>query len=277
MIATRLLTVNADDFGFTRDVNAGIVEAHHKGILTATTLMANGAAFDDAVRLAKQTPTLDVGCHLVLVGGRSLVSDEALPLNVPQMIRAIVMRKLNPYVELKLQIKKILGAGLRPLHLDTHKHTHLFPAVLHAVARLSEEYQIPFVRRPFDFPIRPGKTPLSKRLVSKSFQIVRGKFAHSLEQHHCRSTDYFAGFALTGAFTASDLVEMIASLPEGSTEFMCHPGHCTAELQTARTRLKESREKELQALIAPEVREALRAHNCRLVRYSDLLQGTSQS
>jgi predicted glycoside hydrolase/deacetylase ChbG (UPF0249 family) len=62
------LIVNADDFGFTRDVNAGIVECHRNGILTATTLMANGDAFKDAVRLAKENPTLDIGVHLVLVG-----------------------------------------------------------------------------------------------------------------------------------------------------------------------------------------------------------------
>src|SRR5580693_10381914 len=62
------LVVNADDFGFTRDVNQGIVEAHRNGILTATTLMATGAAFADAVRLAKENPALDIGCHLVLVG-----------------------------------------------------------------------------------------------------------------------------------------------------------------------------------------------------------------
>ena len=76
------LIVNADDFGFTRDVNAGIVEAHTKGILTATTLMANGDAFDDAVRLAGEHPTLDIGVHFVLVGGRSLVSGAALPKDV---------------------------------------------------------------------------------------------------------------------------------------------------------------------------------------------------
>ncbi|BDC51197.1 hydrolase [Bryobacterales bacterium F-183] len=270
-MSSKLLTVNADDFGFTRDVNAGIIEAHRKGILTATTLMANGEAFNDAVGLAHTTPTLDVGCHLVLVGGHSLVSDEPFPDNVPALIKAIVMRKLNPYLEMKLQIKKILGAGLKPLHLDTHKHTHLFPAVLHAVAKLSEEYKIPFVRRPFDFPMRPGKVPVSKQLVSKSFQIVRGKFEHSLQKHGCKSTDFFAGFAITGTYTASDVVELIANLPEGSTEFMCHPGYCTDELRSQKTRLKESRAEELAALVDPQVRQALDHHQVKLVRYADLL------
>ena len=83
--------VNADDFGFTPDVNEGIVEAHQHGILTSTTLMANGGAFEDAVRLASQNPALGVGCHLVLIGGRSVRSPHgALPSSVPRLLAAIV-------------------------------------------------------------------------------------------------------------------------------------------------------------------------------------------
>ena len=73
MRPARRLVVNADDFGFTRDVNDGIIEAHRNGILTATTLMANGDAFEHAVRLAHENPTLDTGCHLVLVQGNSVL------------------------------------------------------------------------------------------------------------------------------------------------------------------------------------------------------------
>src|ERR1700678_2779352 len=93
------LIVNADDFGFTPDVNQGIVEAHQRGILTATTLMADGEAFDDAVRLARETPALDIGCHLVLIGGRSLISGRAYPLTVPRLVAALARRELNPYQE----------------------------------------------------------------------------------------------------------------------------------------------------------------------------------
>ncbi len=129
--------MNADDFGFTPDVNEGIVEAHRRGILTATTLMANGAAFDDAVRLVRETPALDIGCHLVLIGGTSLVSGKAFPTTVGQLLAALARREIRPYEELKAQVGKIVGAGLRPTHLDTHKHTHLAPSVLDAVARLA--------------------------------------------------------------------------------------------------------------------------------------------
>lgn len=265
------LIVNADDFGFTSDVNAGIVEAHLRGILTATTLMANGAAFDDAVRRARETPSLDVGCHLVLIGGQSLVTGREFPRTVRDLLQAVLLKRINPYDELRAQVQRIVAAGIKPLHLDTHKHTHLFPPVLDAVARLGEEFRIPWVRRPFDLPLRPGRPPWRKRIVSQAFNVVRRRFHRVLTDHACRTTDHFAGFQLTGRFHAADVVALIHSLPEGSTEFMVHPGHCGAELRAARTRLKESREQELAAITAPEVRTALSESGVRLARYQDLV------
>ncbi|MDX2152239.1 MAG: ChbG/HpnK family deacetylase [Bryobacteraceae bacterium] len=269
----RVLIVNADDFGFTRDVNAGIIEAHREGILTATTLMANGRAFEDAVRLAKETPALDVGCHLVLVGGHSLLDPgRRFPGSVGELLRAVATKRLDAYRELGAQVEKVLQAGLRPVHLDTHKHTHLFPPVLSAVARLSEEYGIPWVRRPFDLPLAvpPGEIPWTTRAVSGCLGFVRAHFHRVLGRHGCRTTDHFAGFQLTGRFDGASLARLIEALPEGTTEFMCHPGHCTAELRGARTRLRESREEELRALKAPEVREAVQRANVRLARFSEL-------
>ena len=150
--------VNADDFGFTRGVNQGIIEAHQHGILTATTLMATGDAFDDAVRLGRENPTLDVGAHLVLVGGRPIVaSHRTWPSSVPQLVAAIAMRRIRIYEELAAQVRRILDAGIRVTHLDTHKHTHLAPPVLNAVARIAEEFGIRWVRRPFDLPITAAR------------------------------------------------------------------------------------------------------------------------
>ena len=149
----RKLVVNADDFGFTRDVNQGIVEAYRNGILTSTTLMATGAAFDDAVCLARENSALDIGVHLVLVG------EPPFPITIAQLMRAMLLGRIRVYEELRAQVRRILDAGLEPTHLDTHKHTHLLPPVLDAVARLSEEYKIPWVRRPFDFPLTPATRP----------------------------------------------------------------------------------------------------------------------
>ncbi len=265
------LIVNADDFGFTTDVNAGIIEAHQRGVLTATTLMANGNAFADAVRLGLENPGLNVGCHLVLIGGRSLVDrNRDFPLSVGQLLDALTRRTLRPYDELRLQVAKILESGIRPTHLDTHKHTHLFPPVLDAVAEIAEEFGIHWVRRPFDLPITPEGTPWTRRLVSRCMHLLEGRFYRVLSAHGCRTTDHFAGFQMTGRFAASDVVALIKLLPDGLTEFMTHPGHCGAELEAAPTRLKGSREEELAALTAPEVRAALQTAGVQLTRFSDL-------
>lgn len=269
-MSRKQLVVNADDFGLTRDVNEGIIEAHHKGILTATTVMANGEAFDDAILLAHRTPSLDVGCHLVLVGGHSLIPPyRPLPASVPQLLARIAARQIRIYDELAAQIRRIVAAGIAATHIDTHKHTHIAPPVLDAVARLSEEFDIPWVRRPFDLPITAFRSsvPWLKRATSDGLQFLRARFQRVLERHHCRMTDHFAGFQITGRFRTDELIQLIRGLPDGLTELMCHPGRCRDDLRKARTRLKESREQELQALIAPETKEALTACGVRAVNY----------
>lgn len=260
----KLLIVNADDFGFTRDVNEGIVAAHREGILTATTLMATGPAFDHAVSLARENPALDVGCHLVLVGS------EGFPPSVAGLVRALAQRTIHVYDELAAQVRRIIGAGIQPTHLDTHKHTHLLPPVLDAVARISQEYGIPWVRRPFDLPINANGVSWRKRTVARGIELLRPRFHRVLEAHHCRMTDHFAGFQITGTYDAAELARLIRQLPEGSTEFMCHPGFCTDELRAARTRLKESRRQELDALTSDEVRAALQETRVSVVNYSVL-------
>jgi chitin disaccharide deacetylase len=271
-MARKQLVVNADDFGFTPDVNLGIVEAHRDGILTATTMMANGAAFDDAVRLAGVTPTLDIGCHLVLIGGESLVTKRAFPATVSQLMVALVKRELRVYDELAAQVRRIVAAGVQPTHLDTHKHTHLAPPVLDAVARIAEEFGVRWVRRPFDFPLNAmrGAVPRMTRLTSDALGLMRRRFHRVLTRHGCRTTDHFAGFQITGRFRTAELVELMGAIPEGSTELMVHPGHCGEALRAARTRLKESREAELEALVAPEVRAAMARHGIELVNYAGL-------
>ncbi len=261
------LVVNADDFGFTTDVNRGIVDAHTRGILTATTLMANGPAFDDAVRLARAVPGLDIGCHLVLVGA------PGLPQTVAQLLTALVLGRVRPYEEFAAQIHRMLDAGIVPTHLDTHKHTHLAPPVLDAIARASEDFRIPWVRRPFDLPLTAlrGGVPRSKRLTSDALQLLRRRFHRVLARRHCRTTDHFAGFQITGRFRSAELGALIRALPDGLTEFMCHPGYCTAELRAAPTRLKESREEELAALTAPQTKAALAAAGVELTSYRSLM------
>ncbi len=260
----KTLAVNADDFGYSRDVNEGIVAAHRQGILTSATLMATGAEFHHAVELARDTPTLDVGCHLVLVGA------PGFPATAASLIKAIALKRIPIYQELSSQVRKILDAGIVPTHLDTHKHTHLLPPVLKVVARVSQEFRIPWVRRPFDLPLKADNVPWKTRLASAASSLIQPYSTRVLKAHGCRMTDHFAGFRITGRFDALELARLISQLPEGLTEFMCHPGYCTAELRATRTRLKESRRMELDALTAPEVRAMIETAGVRLAGFGEL-------
>jgi predicted glycoside hydrolase/deacetylase ChbG (UPF0249 family) len=233
--------------------------------------MANGAAFEHAVELARDHPTLDVGVHVVLVGGPSLSHPgSALPATVAELVRAVAMRRIRPGEEMRAQIERILQAGLSPTHLDTHKHTHLLPPILDALVRIAVEFRVPWVRRPFDFPLRASAPPAAVRATNWGLSFLRNRFQRKLASAGCRTTDHFAGFQLTGRLRTAELTELIQNLPPGSTEFMCHPGRCGPELQAARTRLRASREQELAALTASEPRAALEQAGVELVNYHKL-------
>jgi chitin disaccharide deacetylase len=252
------LIVNADDFGFTEDVNEGIIEAHRHGILTACTLMANGYAFENAVELARETPSLDVGCHLTFVQGRSVLDpSRQLPRDLKSLLWALMRGELPLFEEAAAQVRKLHAAGIHPSHIDTHKHTHLLPPVLDAVSRVAREFDIQWVRGPFDF--------APKSVLSFGIRMMRPRFLKVLAG--LRMTDHFAGFQLTGSLNETTLAQTLKLLPEGLTEFMCHPGRLGSELENAATRLKKTREVELAALISPGTRRLIERHGIELVNY----------
>ena len=260
------LIVNADDFGFTPGVNAGIIHAHRHGVLTSATLMANGAAFDDAVRLAHETPSLDIGCHLVLVQGRSLLTGRPFPATLNRLLFALARKQLDVYAELRAQIGKIQQAGLRPTHLDAHKHSHILPGIFRAVVRLAQEFSVPYVRLPLDDTVPFARIPCR----------LAGVFYRRLARNHnVRMTDHFLGFRLTGFLTEHTFAATLKSLSEGRTEFMCHPGFADQDLQAAHTRLKEARVRELEALTSPRIRDLIAAEGIRLAGFNDVNVDTS--
>jgi chitin disaccharide deacetylase len=254
------LIINADDFGFTRDVNAGIVHAHREGVLTSTTLMANGDAFEDAVRLARETPSLDIGCHLVLIQGHALTTGQRFPDTPQEAIAGFLKPKgrFNVYQELRTQIEKIIAAGIRPTHLDSHKHSHIFPTIFRVVVRLAQEFGIPYVRLPLDTTTPYASVPCA---------MLGPVYRRMALRRDVRMTDHFLGFRLTGSFDEASFQAALAALPEGTTEFMCHPGFLGNELRAASTRLKESRVRELEALTSPRIREFMDATGVRLATF----------
>jgi predicted glycoside hydrolase/deacetylase ChbG (UPF0249 family) len=259
------LIVNADDFGWSPDVNDGIVHAHRNGILTATTMMAGAAAFDHAAALARDVPTLDIGCHLTLLQTTSVLTGRPLPPALPDLLRAIAFGRLDVYEELAAQVRKIVAAGIAPTHLDTHKHTHILPVVASAVARIVREFGIRWVRKPFDFGLTSGLPAWLMRTQKSGLQ-------RKLRAAGGLSTEHFAGFALTGFLDEAAVLRLVRELPEGTTELMCHPGFCRAQLMASTTRLKESREIELKALTSAAVREAIAARGIELANYRVLMR-----
>lgn len=268
---SRRLVVNADDFGFTRDVNEGIVASHCSGIVRSTSLMANGGAFDHAVQLARDNPSLDVGCHLVLTGGSSvLIPGAALPRSLGELLASILTRRLRPFDEMCAQLEKALSAGVRVTHLDTHKGVHLLPPVMEAIARVSERYRVAWVRFPFDLGWQSKRAPLKRAWVYGAMRLLRGRLLRTLRSHGCRTTDHFTGLNMIGMFGVPDLVRLFRCLPAGTTELMCHPGYCGAELLVSETHLTRGRERELAALMAAETRVAAAENQIEFVSYREL-------
>ncbi|HET6371548.1 MAG TPA: ChbG/HpnK family deacetylase, partial [Nitrospiria bacterium] len=149
-MASRLI-LNGDDFGMSREVNAGILLAHTEGLLTSASLMVNGRAAPEAVDLARRHPTLAVGLHLVLVQGRSTLSpavvpdlanaegrfgDAPFPLGLRYFFKPGIERQIE--LEVRAQIEKFLSFDLPLSHVDGHLHFHLHPTVLKILLNLSK-------------------------------------------------------------------------------------------------------------------------------------------
>jgi predicted glycoside hydrolase/deacetylase ChbG (UPF0249 family) len=231
----RLLIVNADDFGLTAGVNAGIIGALERGIVRSASLMVTGPGFADAVALARDHPGLDLGIHLALTGvspalppGRipSLVGADGRFPRLGAWLRRVVAGRLDPgdvRDELTAQLARALRTGLPFTHLDGHHHAHLFGPVAAIVADLARQAVIPVVRRVRDD--RGGQEPPFPASVGEA--VKRG-LLNAAERRWGRA---YAPLARTRAFrgfrfpaSIADWRELCRSLPVGVTEMMCHPG-----------------------------------------------------
>jgi hopanoid biosynthesis associated protein HpnK len=288
----RRLIVNADDFGFTSGVNRAIVEAHSHGIVTSSTLMANGPAFTEAVKLVKRNPRLGVGCHVVLIDGEPLLDREKIPSlthsrrfrDSPKSFAARALsRRIDEeeiFAEVAAQIRKLQASAISVSHVDTHKHTHLFPRILRPVLRAARECGVRAVRNPFGprLPMRSSKLMQRPNLWTRYAQLrILGGFAKNFRSAVARegfvTPDGTLGIEVTGTLDETLFHAIAESIPEGTWEFVCHPGYNDADLQKANTRLRESRETELRVLTLPGAREILEQKRIQLISYRDLVVG----
>ena len=281
------LIVNADDFGYTPGVNRAIVDALRTGIVTSTSLMATGAAFEDAVERARQNPDLDVGCHLNLVEGMPLSPRSQIPhlvkadgrfCNLVELaFRVAAGRVPMPEVEREFsaQIEKIIAAGIQPSHLDTHQHTHLHPKIAAVLVRLGRRYKISWVRRLCENctpPLREGQW--RRRVVAAASYLFVSSLQRQMDQHGLRTPDAFTGFVLTGRLTTPALRATLAGLPEGVTELMCHPGYFDPDLEAAPTMLKRKREIEFRIVADASWGNWLRERGIVLTSFRELAAAT---
>jgi chitin disaccharide deacetylase len=286
----RRLIVNADDFGFTPGVNRAIVESHTHGIVTSSTLMANGRAFADAVSLSKTIPYLSVGCHVVLIDGKPILSSKQLnSLTTDSRFRdgikmfaarAIAGRIHADQVaaEATAQIHKIQSAGIAITHIDTHKHTHIFPKILRPLLRAAASCGVRAIRNPFGprLPLRSSQLLARPKLWTRYAEVgvlrrFADKFREAVDREGFSTPDGTLGIEVTGALDETLFHAIARSLPEGTWEFVCHPGYNDADLQSANTRLRASRETELQVLTLPTAREMLSHEGIELISYRDLI------
>jgi chitin disaccharide deacetylase len=209
----RRLIVTADDVGLHPGMTEGAILAHRDGIVTACSVVANGRAFEDAIARLRDVPSLDVGVHLTLVEEESLTGmrfprkyPSFVPLYLARVISIIDIER-----ELRAQIERVAGSGLRVTHLNGHQHLHLLPRVFAVVAKLAREFGIGYVR----IVNESGGATLPRRLAISALSVLGRRARASFTNGRT------IGVAEAGHL--GDVVPLLDSV-EGLTELVTHPG-----------------------------------------------------
>jgi len=283
------LIINADDFGLTPGINRAIAELHQAKALTSATLMATGPAFDDAVATTHANPTLGVGCHIVLTDGVPVSPPERIPTLIgpdrktfrPSLIDFVQALLLGNILEVDIareaaaQIHKLQLAGIKVTHLDTHKHTHLFPGVLDPLLRLAEQHSIRAIRHPFEqsWSLALGHGNRIRRLQVKLLGSLKTRFERQpqIRSAHVLTTNGTIGISATGNLYNQTLHEILYAMPaEGVYELVCHPGYNDRDLDRITTRLRTHRDIERNALLTEIPALALHPNAPQLINYGEL-------
>jgi predicted glycoside hydrolase/deacetylase ChbG (UPF0249 family) len=264
------LILNADDFGMTAGVNRAVLELGRAGALTSATLMADAPATAEAAAAALHQSSLGIGCHIVLVDGTPMLParkipsliDPASPPDAPGFrptLAAFVadllrgrIREADIEAEAVAQIRRLQDLEIGVTHVDTHKHTHMFPQVLRPVLRASVLCNVACIRNPFEpgwSAAAAGQTGLLRKLQVRALRTQRRYFLAATEHIGMVTTDGALGVLATGSLDADTLRRTFDAVPDGIWELVCHPGYDDADLAASGTRLLQSREVERDALL----------------------------
>lgn len=258
----RQLVVNADDLGWSRSINRGIVEAHVDGIVTSASLLVTARAFDDAVELARTTPTLSLGVHLNFYRGepvldpsrlRTLTDDDGRFFgSVDRIVASLLMRRLDLREladEFRAQIEMVKSMGIEPAHLNSDKHLHLWPSVFNVVCELAGEYgirNVRIVREP------PTLSPIALGLSMLSVRDAAVARTHGLVV-----PDGTIGVA-EAPTDLPTLARLLESARGQKVEMVVHPGHLDEEFWELQgvmpNKLSDEREQQQEVLGSEEAR-----------------------
>ncbi|MGB6884346.1 MAG: ChbG/HpnK family deacetylase [Candidatus Acidiferrum sp.] len=291
----RNLIVNADDLGWTEGVNRGIAEAHRNGIVTSASLLANAAAFQSGVEVARAAPGLGVGVHLNLSEGEpvapvdlvtTLLNDRGEMEGRPQNLLLRLARRslLLDEVEREwdAQIQKVRDVGIEPTHLDGHRHVQMLPGLFEIALRLAKKHGIAAIRIAHEESSlraalsagekQKGTVVMKQGVQARGLKLLAPDAHEKAERAGIAAADYFCGIAQTGELTREGVLRLLEILPEGTTELMCHPGYADAELAKTATRLQASRQTELEILTDTEIRNLVASQGIRLIDYAFVAQ-----
>jgi predicted glycoside hydrolase/deacetylase ChbG (UPF0249 family) len=278
------IIINADDFGISSGVNRAVAKAHTDGVLTSTTIMANMPAAEAAVKLAKQMPGLGVGVHLNLFEGKPLSKDGSVNclLNTdgdfafsPAKLSLLsaARRKIRNAIrtELAAQIQWVIDNGIKPTHLDSHKHIHGFPAIFPIVCDLAKRFEITAIRfifEPKQLSSMPWPLPSEGGRARARTTRIMGRI-NRVQNPDFLKTDCLLGVAHTGKIDMNFFKAVALYNTAATAEIMTHPGFEDG-LDPAKTRLLHQRRGEFEALCNEKTKQYFKNAGVKLVHYGQL-------
>lgn len=265
------LIVNADDFGYSDEVNEGIIESHLNGIVTSTSMLVNMPGFKSAVKLAKKHPSLDVGIHLNLTEGPPCTSSTLASKGKFSSHYVNFFLKKYPEeeieAELDAQIKKLKDVGIKISHIDGHQHVHISRSVFNVVVRLAKKHKIRFVRVPDE------KFVLDKLFLRSIFnaQLIRKavlSFFSSnkkriLKENVLKTTDNFYGILSANPLTFTKIASALRKVKDGTSELICHPA--TKNYDNYINRIREKK-----ILTHENIKQLIKDLNIKLTNFKSL-------
>jgi predicted glycoside hydrolase/deacetylase ChbG (UPF0249 family) len=279
-IKEKFLVINADDFGMDEQINRGIAESARQGIVRSVSLVANGAAFNHAVRLLQEMPGVAAGVHLCLTHVSPLLPLHDVSTLVDhkgvfppglwkkrRMIRLWGDKACSGEVrkEFEAQIQRVLRAGIIPTHLDAHQYVHLIPSIFRSVIELARHYNIRWIRYPFQrrFVFSGPFRNYGKILISS---LLSGYQRAALRKNRIRFPDTSGGIATNGHLDEEFLEKFLRDLPPGFHDLTCHPGYFPE--QELYRKWKYAWDIEKKALTSEHINSCVRRYTITLTNYA---------